>query len=258
MAFRGANLSRLVKFNSATSSDFINSYEKFWEDKIASQNNQPKHKTFAPSSFRCPRVSWFRLRGVQPDEIKNPDMTLDFTAIVGTAVHENIQENLEVMLGHHWIDVGEHLEELSPHWKYEIEKKGHETLIEIECPPVRFACDGIIRLDGKKYLLEIKTSEYSSFDELTNPKERHMDQVKFYCTMLGLDGALVLYVDRQYGGLKCYEVSVTSSDRNYIWDKINYILECVDTMIAPERLPKDDVNCNPNMCPYYKRCKEWG
>lgn len=258
MAFRGANLSRLVKFNSATSSDFIDSYEKFWEDKIASQNNQPKHKTFAPSSFRCPRVSWFRLRGVQPDAMKNPDMTLDFTAIVGTAVHENIQENLESMLGHDWIDVGYHLQEIAPNWEYQIEKRGHETLIEISNPPVRFACDGIIRLNGKKYLLEIKTSEYASFDELTNPKERHMDQVKFYCTMLQLDGALVLYVDRQYGGLKCYEMTVTDSDKKYIWDKINYIMECVDTMIAPERLPKDDINCNPNMCPYYKRCKEWG
>lgn len=257
MAFRGANLSRLVKFNSATSSDFINSYEKFWEDKIASQNSEPKHKTFAPSSFRCPRVSWFRLRGVQPDNIPTPDKTLDFTAIVGTALHENIQSNLEEMLGASWIDVSQHLKELNPTWQYEVTKKGHETLIEIFDPPVRFACDGIIELNGKTYLLEIKSSEFGSFDELMEPKSRHMDQVKFYCTMLGLDKALILYIDRQYGGLKCYEISITENDRTYIWDKINYVLECVDIMIAPEKLPQGDINCSPNMCPYWKRCKEW-
>ena len=55
MAFREANLGRLVKFNSAASSDFIDAYEQHWENKIAAKNAEPKHKTFAPSSFRCPR-----------------------------------------------------------------------------------------------------------------------------------------------------------------------------------------------------------
>ena len=84
MAFRQTNFARLAKFNSAASCDFIEMYEKYVEDKIASKNAEPKNKTFAPSSFRCPRISWFRLRGTQPDSIPKPDKTLDFTAQIGT------------------------------------------------------------------------------------------------------------------------------------------------------------------------------
>lgn len=258
MAFRVANLGRLVKFNSAASSDFIDAYEQFWENKIAAQNAEPKHKTFAPSSFRCPRVSWFRLRGVQPDSIPVPDKTLDFSAQVGTACHSAIQSNLAELLGADWIDVGEYLKELNPDYKYKIEKSGFETRIEIDSPPVRFACDGIIRWKGELYLLEIKTSEYTSFDQLTDPKSIHLDQIKFYATMLGLKKVLVLYQDRLYGGLKCYEVTIGPDDIKYVKDKITYIMDMVDANLAPERLPNGDSWCSPNMCPYYKKCKEWG
>lgn len=258
MAFREANLGRLVKFNSAASSDFIDAYEQHWENKIAAKNAEPKHKTFAPSSFRCPRVSWFRLRGVQPDSIPTPDKTLDFSAQVGTACHENIQRNLAEMLKADWIDVAEYLENLKPNYKYKVEKSGFETRIEIDSPPVRFACDGIIRWRGELYLLEIKTSEYSSFDQLTDPKSIHLDQIKFYASLLGLKKALVLYQDRTYGVLKCYEVTISQSDVEYVKNKIQYIIDMVDANLAPERLDRTDSWCSPNMCPYYKKCKEWG
>ena len=73
MAFRTANFAHLAKFNSAASSDFIDLYESIVDRRITARNAEPKHKTFAPSSFRCPRVSWFRLRGVQPDAVSTPD-----------------------------------------------------------------------------------------------------------------------------------------------------------------------------------------
>lgn len=259
MAFRSANLNRLVKFNSSTSSDFIDSIEKYSDDRIAAQNNEPSHRTFAPSSFRCPRVSFFRLRGTQPDKIKSPDKTLDFVARLGTAIHEYIQTDLEDLFGDKWIDVETHLNEIDPPYQYELKKKEHETMIATQNPPVTFACDGIIELNGERYLLEIKSSEHTSFDELMNPKPIHIDQVKFYGTFLQLKKALVLYVDRQYGSYKCYEVDITQADNNYIWNKINYVTEMVDCNLIPEGLPAGDPNCNPNMCKYYYKCtKDWG
>lgn len=259
MAFRQTNLSRLAKFNSATSSNFIDFYENIVDNKIAAQNAEPKHKTFAPSSFRCPRINWFRLRGVQPDEITSPDRTLDFSANIGTACHEIIQKNLSEALGEDWIDVGEYLKSLNLDWDYSVTKSGYETLIEIHSPiPIRFACDGIIRFNGKLYLLEIKTSEYASFDELTNPKEQHEDQIKCYSTLLQLEDVLVLYQDRLYGGLKCYEVKVTSADNRAVWDRFKYVQDMVDANIAPDRLPKGDGWCTAAHCPYYKKCLQWG
>lgn len=258
MTFRGANLSRLARFNSSASSDFVDSFEKFWQDEIAARNVEPKHQTFAPSSFRCPRIQWFRLRGVQPDKIKSPDTTLDFTAVLGTAIHEFVQNKVSRMPDVRWIDVTDHLKEVNPDYKYEVTKKGYETQIEIFDPPVRFACDGIIEVTGQRYLLEIKSSEFSSFDDLTNAKPQHVDQTKIYGTLLHLNKVLFLYVDRQYGGLKCYEQDITLADKDKVNNTIKYVQDCVNSYIAPEGLPLGDNWCTRSMCPYFDKCQEWG
>ena len=258
MAFKSANLSRLVKFNSAASCKLIDTYEAFVDSKIAARNAEPKHQTFAPSSFRCPRISWFRLRGVQPDVVKTPDRTLEFTAQLGTACHNVIQENFSELLGDDWLDVKDYLDSIDFPYEYSVNKNGFEYQIEILDPPVRFAVDGIVRIDGEVYLLEIKTSEYSSFDELMNPKDQHIDQIKFYCTLLGLSKCLVLYQDRLYGGLKCYEVLVTDIEKDEVRAKIKHIQEMVEANIAPDRLPREDSWCTSSHCPYYAKCRQWG
>lgn len=261
MAFRTANFAHLAKFNSAASSDFIDFYENIIDEKIAARNAEPKHKTFAPSSFRCPRVSWFRLRGVQPDAIKKPDRTMEFSSEIGTACHEIIQRNLKEALGKDWIEVEDYLKdnpEDGAKYDWQLEKSGYETKISISNPPIRFACDGIIRWKGEIYLLEIKTSEFASFDELTDPKEQHIDQIKCYATLLGIKHVLVLYQDRQYGGLKCFEMTISDSDNRYVLDKFQYVMDMVEANLAPEGLPKGDASCSAALCPYYKKCTEWG
>lgn len=260
MAFQPVNFARLARFNSSSSSDLIDIYENEVRRQIAEKNAEPKHQTFAPSSFRCPRYSWFRLRGVKPDVVKAPDLTLQFTADVGTACHENIQRHLSIALGDDWIDVGEYLKTA---WgdkgiEYSIEKHGFETRVALNDPPMRFACDGIVRIKGQLYLLEIKTSDFASFDELTNPKSQHIDQIKCYATKLGLDKVLVLYQDRQYGGVKCYEIQITEADKRMINDRFKYVQDCVQSNIAPDRLDWSDRWCSPSMCPYHRKCKEWG
>ena len=217
MAFRSANFAHLAKFNSATSSDFLQIYEDALDAKIAARNSQPKHKTFAPSAFRCPRISWFRLRGVQPDAVKVPDRTMEFTANIGTACHSIIQETLSATLKDDWIDVSKYLESIDFPYNYTVKKNGYETQVEIQDPPVRFACDGIVCINGNNYLLEIKTSEFASFNDLTEPKSQHLDQIDFYMTILHLNRALVLYQDRQYGGLKCYERELSDVSKNKIF-----------------------------------------
>lgn len=258
MGFRQTNFARLAKFNSAASSDLIDIYEKEVDRQIAARNSEPKHKAFAPSSFRCLRYSWFRLRGVQPDVVQAPDRTLQFTADIGTACHELIQGYLSSALGEDWIDVGDYLNTVWKDKKYSIEKHGFETRISLDDPPMRFACDGIVRLNGILYLLEIKTSDFSSFDELTDPKQKHVDQIKCYATKLGIDRVLVLYQDRLYGGLKCYELKITEADKQMVEERIDTVLECVETNIAPERLEWSDSWCSPSMCAYHNRCREWG
>lgn len=260
MAFRGWDAQHLARFNSATSSEFLDFYEGYVDSKIREGAARPSHLTFAASSFRCNRRSWFRLRGVKPDVAKTLDKTLNFTAEIGTACHRIIQKNLKAALGDDWVSVEDHIKEINFPYEYTIkaDDDGFEHQIEIVSPPIRFACDGIIRWKGKKYLLEIKTSEFSSWDNLMDPKEEHVDQIKCYATLLQLDGVLFLYQDRQYGGFKCYEVAITSIEMQEVLDRFTYVLDMVEKNLAPDPLPKGDKWCSPSMCPYYKKCSEYG
>ncbi len=259
MAFRPANIAaHTMKFNSAASGEFIYAYEAIIDKEITAAASRPKHQSFAPSQMRCDRISWFRLRGVQPDTINEPDRTLDFSAKVGTACHQFIQERLANSSEFEWLDVDRWLDSHGCLTDFSVERNGYEQQIDVRKPyPIRFACDGLIKFNGQTYLLEIKTSEFSSFQDLIEPKPKHMDQIKCYATLLDISNVLVLYVDRTYGGMKCFEIVITDADKQEVLNKMQHVMDCVDSFIAPEKLPKGDPDCNPNMCPYYKKCHEW-
>ena len=263
MAFRSANLAiHALKFNSATSSDFLEMYNGILEGEIRAKNEGPKHRTFAPSQMRCDRWSWFRLRGVTPDTIKEPDVTLSYTAEVGTSCHENIQNRLIAHLGDDWITVQDWVDqnpELFDGYEMNLEEKGNETMVELVKPfPVRFACDGIVRFQEKVRLLEIKTSEFSSWNDLAAPKSEHIDQITCYSTLLHIPDVLFLYQDRMYGGFKCFEVHISEFDQESLRSRMKHVMECVESSIAPDGLPVGDRWCSPNMCPYSQKCKSWG
>lgn len=247
----------ISRFNSDTSCKFIENYEEYWDELIRESDTKQPSQTFAPSSIRCPRISWFRLRGVPSEASSHSDKTLNFSALVGTACHGIIQTNLEHLLGDSWIDVESYMKSKDLKYEYTCTKSDHETLIEIKSPPIKFAPDGILFYNDEYRLLEIKTSEFSSFDKLSAPKPHHMDQVKCYCTLLELDSALLLYQDRQYGSLKCFEVRISQADRDEIWKMFEDVMLKVKQNIAPPKLPAGDSWCNPSHCRYYNKCKEW-
>lgn len=259
MAFRSVSFAHLAKFNSAASSSFLEMYNTHVQNKLLAEAAEPPHQTFAPSSIRCDRISWFRLRGVAPDVPKVADYALNFTAQIGTACHEVIQQNLSEALGPNWIDVEDYLKSHPIPYEYTLTKRGYETQVEINSPyPIRFACDGIVFWEGKYYLLEIKTATLSSFQELTDPKSEHISQLHTYLTLLGLSKALVLYQERQFGDIKVYEESITDGGKAEILQRMDHVLDCVESNLAPDPLPTGDTWCTPSRCKYYKKCQDWG
>ena len=261
MAFRSWNNEHLARFNSADSSEFLDLYEDARDAKILSEYDKPSSKNFAPSSFRCRRTQWFRLRGVQPDKPKTADAVLDFTATVGTALHKMVQETLQYAMKERWIDVAKYIQNNVPDaYKYTTTPSDDslETLVTVSDPPVRFACDGIINWKGETILLEIKSSEFSSWSDLTDPKPQHIDQTKCYCALLNINRVFFFYIDRQYGGVKCYDVTYPADNRDYILSEMKEVQEMAEYHICPEPLPKGDSWCTSSHCKYYQKCSEYG
>ena len=255
MAFRQSTYN-LARFNSATSSEFLSYYQNCILQRIVDDKQKRPSNTMSPSSFRCDRFCWFRVRDVEVDTVTNPDPVLQFKADVGTGCHKIIQETLIDYLKDDWINIEEHIKINPLPWDCTISVEGNEYRIEIPIIQFRMACDGIVRWNDKLYLLEIKTVEYAALEELTDPMPKHMDQVKCYATMLNLNGVLFLYQDRTYGGLKCYEVAVTQKDKDTIINKIKMIIDMKDQNVAPDRLPSGDMMCSG--CEYKAKCKQYG
>lgn len=257
MAFYSANLAKLCRFNSASASDLLNTYDAITTKEIKEHEEHKSSQTIAPSAFRCARKCWFRLRGVQPDEVVKADNTMDFMARIGTACHRIVQDRLRTALSDNWLDVSEHLKQVDFQYEYNtsIDEESGETRVEILDPPIRFAVDGVIHLD-ETYLLEIKSTDLATFKELVDPREKDIDQVKMYASLLKIRKALIFYIDRTYGDTKCYEMTIPE----YVWeetfDKIHHIQDMVEKNLAPERLPKGDIWCSS--CNYHKSCNHWG
>lgn len=253
MAFKVANLDHVAKFNSADSCNLLDIYDSYLEKEIKNHRSSIPSKTFAPSSIRCERRSWFRLRGTEPDVQNTVDTGLQFTADIGTACHELIQSRLSKALGDRWCDVESHIKSIYPSAK--CLKSGYEVRVELQEPPIKFSVDGLIG-DTTRKLLEIKSCDHMTFEDLTNPKEEHIPQFECYCTLLHVSGGFFLYVDRQYGDMKCYEMSVMESKKIEYWQMFDRVKQYAKFGIAPDPL-KDTKWCDPNMCPYYKKCKEY-
>lgn len=254
MAFKNITPST-ANFNSDASYELVTKYEEALKAEIRAECARPSSCTFAPSAMRCKRKSWFRLRGTKPDFLQEPDLTLDHTATVGTALHAHIQSLLSKALGEDWIDVEWFLKEFPIPYEYKLTKNGYETLVEINSPPIKFACDGIIRIKGCYYLLEIKSSEYNSFLELKETKAHHKDQIKTYSTILNIPHVLTLYIDRLYGKVKSFEFSVSGVEMSNIKQDMAYVMQMAKANIAPEKLPSGDYMCSN--CEYKLKCKEW-
>lgn len=244
-------------FNSALSSNFRDMYDSFIQKELKEESHKVPHKTFAPSQMKCDRLSFFRLRGAEPDKDSNLSTVSKFQAELGECIHLMVQKRLKDNLGSQWINVSDYLEYRGILDKFIVTKKSdYETFLECLDPPVRFACDGILKIGDKYYLLEIKTCESNSLRKLGEPKPQHVDQVTAYSMLLEIDDVIFLYVDRQFGDFKVFEYNVSSLSKLNLKSRVEYVINSVSANVAPSRLPSGDIFCS--YCKYKSRCKEWG
>ena len=253
--FKKVNVAQLAQFNSDASCELVQLYENAVKTDIQKQLEQSPSQTFAPSCIRCKRKSWFRLRGAAVDKLPEPDSVMDFTAMVGTAIHAYVQKKLSRVLGAEWVEVEDYLREFPIPYQYTLTKSNYETLVELSDPPMKFACDGIIKIRGIYYLLEIKSSDYESWRKLSSFKEHHRDQIETYSTILNIPHVLTLYVDRLYGNVKSYEYTVSANEMSQVRQDMIYVQQMAAACIAPDRLPVGDYMCSN--CEYKIKCREW-
>lgn len=115
--------------------------------------------------------------------------------------------------------------------------------------------DGIVRINGERYLLEIKTSNSRTFLGLAAPNESHLKQTHLYMASLGLRKGIIVYIDKDRSVLKEFVVD---------FDKKLYLTQCQGRISVffkhvRERTPPNKEGTNPQVmpclyCPYKLVC----
>ena len=256
MSFRKLSDQRITCFNSFNSMDMLDTLMSHIEKSMSEERAILPSRTIAPSSFRCARMEWFRLRGTQPDK-RNVDYALEFRAKIGDACHLFLQSYISTQPGVEWISVEDWLKNNTEH-TFEVTRSGFEYKIEFKDVPIQFSVDGLIRWNNKVYLVEIKSVEDGTLQKMVTYRERDVDQIDMYGTLLHVHDALIFYISRLDGSIKVYEYAITDDNMKSVQLRIDEILEYAKVPVAPEGLSKSNPMCSSSYCKYYNTCKDWG
>jgi len=175
-------------------------------------------KAIHPSSISgCARAIVYEMLGVSEPEKTSPGTRRIFDN--GHGVHHRIESYLE--------KAG--LFDILPDGKpaREVRLKNEEYWIE-------GTADGILNIDGIKFVLEIKSINTWGFSTLDAPNWYYLDQIHLYFLCLGIPQGIFLYENKDTQVLREFVVEQDDERMGKILDKIRFIQQCVEKGNLPE------------------------
>lgn len=130
--------------------------------------------------------------------------------------------------------------------------------VEIKIPPqeiISGRADAIIGIDGKPYVVEIKSSSQFKFNKLNVPETDHLKQIQLYLHYFKVPQGVVIYEDKNTQELKEFLV-------NYDPKLVQEVLK--EFQVLKEQLEKDAIPLIPEdvelwrceYCEYREECKK--
>ena len=227
------------------------------------KNSRPGSKAYKPSGMNCIRQSYYVLTGAQADE-HSSNSTIVGICESGSDRHERIQQAVLDMKANdmdcEYINVADFVrqrgldEYLDIVKEPDFSKQEYETKLYHKSLNMSFLCDGIIRYQGKYFILELKTESAYKFISRKGVDEKHYNQGISYSIAFGLDEVIFVYISRDVLDMKAYLFKPTAEQKQ---DLLGRISTC-DTYVNQGKIPPKPDNAGPKLCSYcaYKtRCK---
>lgn len=213
-------------------------------------------KTYKPSGMNCMRASYYTITGV---EGLQEDMSYSGIGIVssGSETHERIQKAVAGMKDNdmdcEYVDVGEYVRRRQKLAVEVVSKQGMETKLFHHDLNMSFLCDGIIKYKGKYYILELKTETSNKFWNRDGVDPGHYMQAKAYCTALGLNEVIFVYICRDNSQMKSFLYEVTEDMKQEIR---NYVATCDEYIVKKQVPPALDDKRKCQYCTYKEQCRK--
>lgn len=225
------------------------------------ENIRQPSRSYKPSSLGgCMRMNYFQIVGAPVDKHNPTEGNMIGIQEAGTDAHERIQGHIvnakKAGFDLEWIDVETFLKTRPVQGTRVISKNGHETKLFNDVLELSFMCDGIIKMNGQYYILEIKTEVSFKWQGRTQPEAKHVVQATAYSTALGINKIMFLYVNRDNFNKKTFLHEVEEQDK---YDKVVHYIEECNSYVARQEVPA--MSANKKDCTYCKfksECKEVG
>lgn len=244
-------------------------------EKLDKDDTYMPSPTFSPSGMKCERSMIYKLLSVKPDDRKTSYQLVDICAN-GTDSHQRLQNYVNKMkscgIDCEYINVADDyvrkyklplfigkesnfIDEFETHL-YTFDKKKGVDKHSIFPYPVSFLCDGIIKLNGKYFILEIKTQASMKAMRQKDVQEEHKIQATAYSLFLGIDDVMFLYEDRDLLGKKCFVYTPTKEEKVALHKKL---IMCYNMSKEGKVIAKPNVDKKVcNYCNYKHTCKLGG
>lgn len=213
-----------------------------------------KSTYYKPSSLNCLRMMYFYRTSTEIDEVDRPASSIGILHS-GEDRHLRIQKAITRMQENRfnveWIDVETYIKEQNLTNLEVISKKEYETTVHNKQLDLLFLCDGLVKINGIYYIIEIKTENANSFYFRNGVAEEHKHQATCYSLSFNINNVIFIYENRDNCLKKSYLFHVSQEQKNEVINLINTCNEHVKNKKLPIKI--ECKHCN--YCDYKKKCK---
>lgn len=234
------------------SQELVKSIHTYIKERPKDERAPGNHPSEIASDYRCPRREVIKLimQDCELDPAEPTNVVSEGNFDAGHAIHHWFQNkvlgpmgilNGKWICGHCSATILGFLPKSCPLCDQTVRGFGFvEQNIEIPEHNIVGHIDGVLDIEGRLVLLDIKSHKSSTFTGLKEPKQGHIGQVMIYMKALGLTKAVVLYVQKDnWYNLKAFEVDFDEiTYRRLILEGITEIQQHFDNNSIPNMHPK--------------------
>lgn len=214
-----------------------------------------KSTFYKPSSLNCLRMMFYYRNGTTIDGVDRPASSIGILQS-GEDRHLRIQKAITQMKQNgfdvEWVDVETYIRDNKLTNLEVVSKKEFETTVHNKELDLLFLCDGIVKINGSYFIIEIKTENASSFYNRVAVAEEHKHQAACYSLSFNINKVIFIYENRDLCLKKAFLFTVPLSLKNEV---IGMIERC-NEYVSKKELPTKLVCKFCTYCDYKKKCSK--
>lgn len=227
---------------------FLTDLKKSIEMGAREESRKPS-QTYKPSSMNCLRAMYYMVTGADAAE-DVPGYCSVGICNSGSDIHVRIQKAVSDMLKYgmdcEYIDVAEFVRQREIPDIEVVDHCGMETKLYHKSLNMSFLSDGVIRYQGRYYILEIKTEASFKWTARSDVDPKHYRQGTAYSYALQIPDVIFLYINRDVLDMKAYMFTPTDEMKRKL---VGDIARC-DEYISCGELPPKPTDLPATACKY--------